>query len=723
MNHRTIFIELSCILLLVSTFLSQAAFSQANTFLNKPNKIALIVPNEHETLSVHERNDMKSLRESILVSGISFEEIGMDQLYKKPLKSYDLLVLPFASADRLSDKQKKFMIKALRSGVNIFTDSITAFSSAAGIKMAQDAIDVAQIRDNFLPNDTLFWAIPTDVYPIASMPANSKVLSVDNKQKLPLVVKCSVGKGQLIFSSPLFDPYTDKGYSRFSYFIETLNKELGIRYLAHSSEVEMYLDMGMRNGENYDELAKSWQKKHIKRIHASGWYYDDPDTNYPEMIKACHTYGISVYCWLETPMISAGFWNRHPEWREKTATLRDANVDWRKLMNLANEDCRKRAAFELDSFLRVNDWDGINLAELYFEPSPVGPRIPANFTPMNDLVRNDFKNQNGFDPILILDPKSPHYWERNQADWKKLAAYRKKLAFDLKTFFLDHFNAVANQKKDCELMLTVLDVSLTPEVSENIGEDTQNTLALFKKYDISLQVEDPSTCWGMTPNRYEKMGDYYRPIVKKQHQLLFDCNVVGSNERDEVYFPAQKPSGEEIRQICYYMAKSKSRPVFYSEDVVNENDFINMSNVFARELKMEVLSPNKWKINCPKTIYLEASKQDVNVLLDGKTWLAQRNGLVLLPEGEHLLEFAPYTIAAYQLSNFSGNLSSASFSDKQLELSYHEDVISCYASLSKKPYKIIEGNQSLDCIVFPTADGRFTIKLPSGKHVLSILFE
>ena len=28
-----------------------------------------------------------------------------------------------------------------------------------------------------------------------------------------------------------------------------------------------------------------------------------------------------------------------PQWREKTAALQDAQLDWRKLMNLQNRDC------------------------------------------------------------------------------------------------------------------------------------------------------------------------------------------------------------------------------------------------------------------------------------------------------------------------------------------------------------------------------------------------
>ena len=38
------------------------------------------------------------------------------------------------------------------------------------------------------------------------------------------------------------------------------------------------------------------------------------------------------------PHVSEKFWDQHPEWREKTALLQDAQLDWRKLVNLTNRD-------------------------------------------------------------------------------------------------------------------------------------------------------------------------------------------------------------------------------------------------------------------------------------------------------------------------------------------------------------------------------------------------
>ena len=52
------------------------------------------------------------------------------------------------------------------------------------------------------------------------------------------------------------------------------------------------------------------------------------------------------------------------------------------------------------------DWDGVNLAELYFE-SLEGAANPARFTPMNQDVRDEFRGLNGFDPIELFQSPKP----------------------------------------------------------------------------------------------------------------------------------------------------------------------------------------------------------------------------------------------------------------------------------------------------------------------------
>src|SRR5205814_7169447 len=110
------------------------------------------------------------------------------------------------------------------------------------------------------------------------------------------------------------------------------------------------------------------------------------------LIQACHREGVLVYAWLELPHVSEKFWASHPEWREKTALLQDAQLDWRKLMNLTNRDCFRAVSTGVTALIARFDWDGINLAELYFE-SLEGPANPSRFTPYS----HDFASRAALD--------------------------------------------------------------------------------------------------------------------------------------------------------------------------------------------------------------------------------------------------------------------------------------------------------------------------------------
>ncbi|MGH7488479.1 MAG: hypothetical protein ACREMY_23210, partial [bacterium] len=145
------------------------------------------------------------------------------------------------------------------------------------------------------------------------------------------------------------------------------------------------------------------------------------------MIEACHRHAILVYAWLELPHVSEKFWSDHPEWREKTALQQDAELDWRKLMNLTNRDAFHAVSAGVQSLIGRFDWDGVNLAELYFE-SLEGYANPARFTPMNADVRRGFEEKNGFDPLELFNAAAPHSYTKDPAGLKAFLDYRADLA-------------------------------------------------------------------------------------------------------------------------------------------------------------------------------------------------------------------------------------------------------------------------------------------------------
>lgn len=684
-------------------------------------KCLFIYPSKSAQLTPAEKNDMLALQNSVYVSGIAFNKVNISRLTSEKLEKYDLLIVPAATASGLTTAQTDLLAAAVRKGGNLMFDNISKLNDELGIRLHEKNIQIRRVRDLQFPTTTLYWYPAASIKTIKVSDSLQKPLVVDDSTQRPIVISGRAGSGRYLYFSTYFDPHTVRGYSRFPFLVEMLKSQFGIHPLAERKAMEIYFDPGMRDTVSITDLVAFWRANNIKRIHAGGWYYDE-DFDYEKLITSCHQNGILVYCWFEAPMISRTFWDKHPEWREKTVYNRDAAIDWRLLMNLADTSCRKQIFSEWHDFLMKNDFDGVNFAELYFEPSPVGPNLPENFTPMNQQLRKAFKQKSGFDPVQLFDPKSIHYWKKNNADWQQFAQYRKNLLFQLKDLYLGFLDDIKNQKKDFELMLTPLDVSLTPELSDYIAEDTQNTLALYRKYKLSLQVEDPSNCWGLAPERYLRMGSYYRRYVKETNKLLFDCNVVGSHENGEGGFAAEKPTGEEIRQVTYFMSLHINRPVFYSEDAINPNDWLNISQTLARDTKITTSPSGAWQIMASHTVMVHTGGPQLQLNLDHKPWLAGEADAVIIPRGAHMLEtnVEPETGSFTRILRISGELLNAAFTADNLQFTYSEDYVPCYITITKQPAAIYIDGQLTKCPVFAGLPAEYTVKLPSGTHQVQI---
>ncbi|HUW07176.1 MAG TPA: hypothetical protein VMW01_13030 [Williamwhitmania sp.] len=689
--------------------------------LSQIPSVAFVLPNDTASLALEEKNDLSSLKMVLNISGLRYTEIPDSNVKGGTLASYNLVVVPFATAKALDDSAAQAMLTAIKSGNNILVDGPSTLATMLGVKFMPTTIAVSHIRDTHFSGRTLYWTTTGEVNPFDNAAGTDSVLAYEEATHQPIAVSGSYGKGRFISIATLFDPNTPNGTSRFPFLIEWLEHNLGVVRIAERGVGEIYFDP-----ENYDtnilqvdSLARLWRERKIKRIYAAGWYYDTP-YDYRALIKACHANGIQIYCWLETPEVTRKMWDEHPAWREKTATGRDAFVDWRRLMNMADDSCRKQVFRELDGLLMQDDWDGVNFAEMYFEPDPDGFNKPENFTPMNRVIRNEFEQQEGFDPQELFNISSAHYWKRDRIGWRKFADYRKDLAFRIKDQFLNHLMAIKHRKRSFEVMLTGIDVSLRPEDSDNIAESTENTLALCKKYDISLQIEDPSMCWSSGPERFEQLGRIYRKSIPDENRLIFDCNVVVSHEHGEGGFPSEWPSGEELRQITYNIALHNIRPAFYSEDVINVCDYRNISTVLAREAIITERIPNEWEITTPYTITVNVGLANLGLTLDGKPWFARNGQEVIIPKGKHMLRF--YTkqtlMTTMEMEGISGELKWASFAKNRLEFTYNEATTPCYVILDRKPSTVnVDGMKANVPLM---GDGDVVLKLPQGEHTVTV---
>lgn len=200
-------------------------------------------------------------------------------------------------------------------------------------------------------------------------------------------------------------PPGESGIERYPYLLHAL-VDLGLTIPVRAASLWVFFDSSYRIRADVDYLATRWRQSGVGVLHVAAWHNAEPDATQDEYLKrliaACHRNAILVYAWLELPHVSEKFWADHPEWREKTALGQDAQLDWRKLMNLQNPECHLAVEKNISRLVQAFDWDGVNLAELYFE-SLEGASNVARFTPMNDDMRAEFKRVGGFDPKLLFE--------------------------------------------------------------------------------------------------------------------------------------------------------------------------------------------------------------------------------------------------------------------------------------------------------------------------------
>ena len=114
----------------------------------------------------------------------------------------------------------------------------------------------------------------------------------------------------------------------------------------------------------------------------------------------------------------------------------------------------------------------------------------------------------------------------------------------------------------------------------------------------------------------------------------------------------------------------------------------------------------------------------MGVQLDGKPWFAMDAGEIIIPRGVHKIEFLKEqsTYSAAHVLLISGELVSAEFNPRSLNLNYIEDIAPCYVTVDKQPSNVKVDNVTYVPEVFSNTVNRFTMKLPKGKHNIAIDF-
>ena len=353
------------------------------------------------------------------------------------------------------------------------------------------------------------------------------------------------------------------------------------------------------------------------------------------------------------------------------------------------------------------DWDGVNLAELYFE-SLEGYTNPARFTPMNAQVREAFLQQAGFDPHDLFDPASPRRLAVNTAGLKRFLDFRADLAARQQAEWIAQAEQLRVAKPDLDLVLTHVDDRFDPTMREKIGADVSRTLPLLSSHDFTFLIEDPATIWNLGPQRYPEIAARYKPLTPRQDRLAIDINVV---ERYQDVYPTKQQTGVELFQLVHQAALSFPRVALYFENSISRQDWPLLSSAASTIERLEQTgSKLTVQSRSPSGVAWQGP-----VLVDGKLWPVTDRFTVWLPAGTHSIEPSP-DLPPIHIESVNAELKSAAATLSSVEFSYRSSS-RALALLDRLPARVqIDGME----IARPTFAGNVLI-LPRGQHLITLV--
>ncbi|MEO8025875.1 MAG: hypothetical protein ABI823_05360 [Bryobacteraceae bacterium] len=591
-------------------------------------------------------------------------------------------------------------------GAILVLEGESPVASSFGFVAGVGRVAVRGVEEVSAPKLEIVWEKAVTI-PVFAIPQTARIFARERWQGAPLVAGFRQGRGAVLWvaASP-----GAQGYERFPYLPQAL-VALGLDPPFRSSRLWAFFDSSYRLRADPEYLAARWRASGIAALQVAAWHYwetePERDAYLAKLIEACHRNLIHVYAWFELPHVSEQFWRDHPEWREKTAIGQDAHLDWRKLMNLTNRDAFMSVADGARSLLRRFDWDGVNLAELYFE-SLEGAANPARFTPMNADVRREFEEQEHFDPIELFRGASPE-----PARLKAFLDYRAGLARRQQEEWLGVVDGVRRERPELDLVLTHVDDRFDTTMREKIGADAARVLPLLADHSFTFLIEDPATIWHLGPKRYPQIAARYAPLTPHGEKLAIDINIV---ERYQDVYPTKQQTGTELFQLVREATNAFDRVALYFENSLMPRDLPLLGSAAAGVDRVE-RSGNKLVISSRHGVGVPWSGP---ALVDGKLWPIRGSGVVWLPAGLHAID-AGAQDPSLLMEDFGGTIMGAAATATGIQFAYRCDT-RALAKLPRRPARIQVDGLPFTLPVsstLPSGSG-FVITLPRGQHLVVI---
>jgi len=591
-------------------------------------------------------------------------------------------------------------LKRTEDGAVFILEGDSPLSTALGIAVDPDRkpVLVRSVTDTHNPKLSIVWERAATI-PRFRPPQAATVFTRERWDSAPLAAGFRRGNGAALW---LAVSPGDRGHERFPYIMQSLSA-LGAKPGLESREILAFFNASYRSRVDLDYFAARWRASGIAALHVAAWHFFDSDPQKDEylrkLIEACHRQAILVYAWIEFPHLSERFWHEHPEWREKTAIGQDAHLDWRRLMNLRDPDCARAVAAGTHALFNRFDWDGINLAELYFE-SLEGADNRARFTPMNTRVRDEFRAAAGFDPVEIFggSRRGDAAASRQFLDWRAALAQR------LQEDWIAEMERVRASHPHLGLVLTHADDRYDTRMRDLIGADASRLLPLLDKHDFPFLIEDPATTWHLGPERYPEIARRYEPLTPRTGKLAIDINIV---ERYQDVYPTKQQTSTELFQLVNLASRAFARVAVYFENSILNPDVPLLAASAAVPDRVE-RTGRKTIVESTRPLGVPSS---VAVNVNGRAWPFWDGKMAWLPAGSHVVEPAP-AAPPIRLLDFNGRLRTIDLHSSGFEFSYSSDA-RAWALLDEVPASVEVDDRAMPAVR--------QLALPRGQHLVRVV--
>ncbi|MFI5143042.1 MAG: hypothetical protein ACHQHM_03330, partial [Thermoanaerobaculales bacterium] len=547
----------------------------------------------------------------------------------------------------------------------------------------------------------------------------STVLADDPRSRTPLVIAGAAGQGRYLIHALPIEPAKFPLYQYQPFFLAGITAAGDVMPTLAGTDFGVYVDYGYHDHESVEALVARLQEWGIQQVSLSAWYEGASyETFLERFLGAAHRRGIGVEAWLELPMVSRPFWDQHPQWRQRTAAGQEGHVDWRYLMALEDPECLAAVKVYVTDLIVKHDWDGVNLAEVYFESPGQGFARADLFTPMSDAAKRQFTGRFGVDPAALFDPRSSHFWRKDRRLREAMARYRVDLVTKLHGEVLEVCSRCKVQRPDLDLTVTQIDTLLIPSMREQIGVDIPQLLALRARYPFDVQIEDPFTLWNLGPKRFRLLGEIYRRALGEGTPLALDINVVDREpDTDAQVLVTERQRGLELYELIHAAAEHADTVYFYAANTLDPSD-MRLAPYAAAPVRLTALPDGQARYTATRSLRWMVDSRGWEAYLDDQPWPCLADDRVVLPAGTHLvcLRPAPPTTApALRVEEISGTLLSARKDGGACSFAYRS-AGRCYVAFSRAP-------GSLRCDGQPAAlSGRSAmVVLPAGTHTVEAL--